>query len=102
MSSVLDDLRFATRSLRRRRTFAAVAIATIAVAIGTATAIYSVVDGVQFRSLPLRDAGRFVSVWQSDPERRTQPLLAASWDRVPLDYTDFITWREKQTSYTGV
>jgi len=102
MSSVLYDLRFAVRSLRRRRTFAAVAIATIAVAIGAATAIYSVVDGVLFRSLPLPKAGRLVSVWQSEPERRTQPLLSALWDRVPLDYTDFITWRAKQTSYTGV
>ena len=102
MDSVLADLRFAVRSLRRRPTFAAVAIATIALAIGAATAIYSVVDGVLFRSLPFRDPGRIVSVWQTDPGRRAQPLLANGWDRAPLDYTAYLVWREKQTSFDGV
>src|SRR4051812_24493571 len=58
------DARFALRSLRRRPTFAAVAIGTIALSIGAATAMFSVVDGVIFRSLPYRDADRIVWVWQ--------------------------------------
>src|SRR5436190_12915566 len=99
MDSLLLDLRFAIRSFRRRPTFAIVAIATIALSIGAATAIFSVVDGVLFRSLPFRDAGRLVGIWQTDPDRRAQAILAANWDRTPLDYTDFITWRAKQTSF---
>src|SRR5215217_7835286 len=95
MESLLLDARFALRSLRRRRTFAAVSIATIALSIGAATSIYSVVDGVLFRSLPYRDAGRLVAIWQTDSIRKAQPLLAANWDRVVLDYTDFPTWRSK-------
>ena len=102
MESLFLDLRFALRSLRRRPTFAAVTIATIALSIGAATAIYSVVDGVLFRSLPYHDAGRLVGVWQTDPDRRIQGILAPNWDRAPLDYTDFITWRAKQTSFVGV
>src|SRR5215212_3776677 len=74
MDTVLFDLRFALRSLRRRRTFAAVAITTIALSIGAATSIYSVVDGVLFRSLPYRDAGRLVAIWQTDSIRKAQPL----------------------------
>ena len=102
MDSVLSDIRFALRSLRRRPTFATVAIATIALSIGAATAIYGVVDGVLFRSLPFRDSGRLLSVWQTDPGRRAQPLLASGWDRAPLDYTAFLVWRAKQTSFDGV
>src|SRR4051812_35181263 len=102
MESLISDLRFAARSLRRRPTFAAVAIATIALSIGAATAIFSVVDGVLFRSLPYRDAGRLVGVWQTDPDRRAQSLLSANWDRVPLDYTDFLLWRSQQKSFTNV
>ena len=102
MDSVLSDIRFALRSLRRRPTFATVAIATIALSIGVATAIYSVVDGVLFRSLPFRDSARLVSVWQTDPDRRSQALLASGWDRAPLDYTAFLVWRAKQTSFDGV
>jgi putative ABC transport system permease protein len=102
VQTVLFDLRFAIRSLRRRPTFAVIAIATIALSIGAATAIYSVVDGVLFRSLPYHDARRLVAIWQTDPIRKKQAILAAYWDRTPLDYTDFITWRAKQTSFDGV
>jgi putative ABC transport system permease protein len=101
MESVLFDLRFALRSLRRRPVFTGVAIATIALSIGAATSIYSVVDGVLFRSLPYH-AGKLVAVWQTDTTRRQHPVLAAFWDRVPLDYTDFLTWRAKQTSFASV
>jgi putative ABC transport system permease protein len=102
MESLILDLRFALRSLRRRRLFAAVAISTVALSIGAATSIYSVVDAVLFRALPYRDAGRLVAIWQTDSTRKKQPILAASWDRVPLDYTDFITWRARQTSFSAV
>ena len=102
MDTILQDLRFAIRTLRRRPTFAAIAITTIALSIGAATSIYSIVDGVLFRSLPSHDAGRLVAIWQTDPDRKKQPILAAGWDRTPLDYTDFITWRARQTSFEGV
>src|SRR5689334_2672412 len=102
MESLLLDLRYAFRSLRRRRTFAFVAISTIALAIGAATSIYSIVDGVLFRSLPYRDASRIVAIWQTDSSRRTNPMLSAYWDRVPLDYTDFVRWRSRQTSFDAV
>jgi len=102
VETVLFDLRFAARSLRRRPTFAAIAIATIALSIGAATSIYSVVDGVLFRSLPYHDARRLVAIWQTDSVRKKQAILSAFWDRTPLDYTDFITWRAKQTSFDGV
>ena len=102
MDSLLLDIRFALRSLRRRPVFAAVAIATLMLSIGAATAIYSVVDGVLFRSLPYHDAGKLVAVWQTDEVRKKSALLSASWDRMTLDYTDFINWRAKQTSYSSV
>ena len=63
--------------------FAAIAIATIALSIGAATSIYSVVDGVLFRSLPYHDARRLVAIWQTDPDRKKNATLAANWDRVP-------------------
>jgi predicted permease len=102
MDTLLQDIRFAMRSLKRRRTFAIVAIASIALSIGAATSIFSIVDGVLFRSLPYHDSGKLVSIWQTDTIRKKQALLSANWDRVPLDYTDFITWRERQTSFTAV
>ena len=102
MEAFALDARFALRSLSRRPIFAAVAVGTIALSTGAATAMYGVVDGVLFRSLPYRDADRVVSVWQTDEVRRGQAVLSSGWDRVPLDYTDFLVWRERQRSFAGV
>jgi len=65
VSQLVQDLRFAARSLRRRRAFTSIAIATVALGIGAATSIYAVVDGVLLRPLPYRDAGRLVAIWQT-------------------------------------
>jgi putative ABC transport system permease protein len=54
---MFDDLKIAWRGLLHARGFAAVAVATFALAIGANTAIFSVADAVLFRPLPYRDAG---------------------------------------------
>src|SRR5215212_3834476 len=102
LEAIRLDVRFALRSLRRRPVFAGAALGTIALSVGAATAMYSVVDGVLFRSLPYRDADRIVRVWQTDEISRRQSVLSSNWDRVPLDYTDFLVWRERQQSFAGV
>ena len=58
MGSLVQDLHFTLRSLRRRPLFAVVAIITMALGIGATTAIYSIVDGVLLRPLPFRDSSR--------------------------------------------
>ena len=102
MEAFVADLRFALRSLRRRRTFAIVALTTIALSIGAATSIFSVVDAVLFRSLPYRDPGKLVAVWQTYPGWKKEPILASMAERIPLDYGDLLTWRTKQTSFTHI
>lgn len=62
MSSLLHDVRVALRSLAKAPTFALVTVATLAVAIGANTAIFSVVDGVLLSPLPYPDADRIVRV----------------------------------------
>jgi putative ABC transport system permease protein len=102
IDTLRSDIRFALRSLRRRRTFAIVAIATIALAIGSATSIFSVVDAVLFRGLPYRDPGRLVAIWETRPQWKKEPILAARWDRVTIDYGDYLPWRRHQTVFTQV
>ena len=58
LESLWQDLRFATRMLRKRRTFAAVAVSVIGLGIGASTTLFSAVDGVLLRSLPYPEADR--------------------------------------------
>jgi putative ABC transport system permease protein len=69
MDVLLQDLRWAARSLGRNPGFAAIAVICLALGIGANTAIFSMVHGILLRKLPFTDAERVVSL-QSTNERR--------------------------------
>jgi len=62
MQQLIQDLRFAIRGLVKRPGFALIAIVTLALGIGANSAIFSVVDSVLFRSLPLPDSQSLYAV----------------------------------------
>ncbi len=64
MFSLLRDARFALRLLRRSPGFTAVAVLTIALGVGAATAIFSVVYGVFLAPLPYTPADPMVALRQ--------------------------------------
>jgi hypothetical protein len=63
---MLNDLRYALRTLRMNRLFAAMAILSLALGIGANTAIYSFMDAILVRTLPVQDPGSLVVLkWHS-------------------------------------
>jgi putative ABC transport system permease protein len=75
METRLQDFRYAWRTLRRAPGFAATAILTLALGIGAATALFSLVHGVLVRPLPYRDATRLVLVLaEQDMEGASRPV----------------------------
>src|SRR5689334_1881632 len=67
MSDLLGDLRYAIRGLRRSPLFAIIAILTLALGIGATTAIFTLIDQVVLRRLPLPDPGALVQIHQEGP-----------------------------------
>jgi predicted permease len=64
MSTLFQNLRYAFRQLRRNATFSVVAATTIALGIGVTTVIFSLVNAVVLKPLPVEDPPRLVEVMQ--------------------------------------
>jgi len=64
---MIDDLRFAWRTLLHTRGFTVVAILTVALAVGANTAIFSIADAVLFRPLPYGDPDALHVVQMMNP-----------------------------------
>jgi predicted permease len=65
MTHLLADLRYALRSLKKAPLFTAVAITSIALGVGANTAVFTLLDQVVLRLLPVKDAKQIVQVTQS-------------------------------------
>jgi putative ABC transport system permease protein len=91
MGTLLQDVRYGLRGLRRNIAFTAVAVVSLALGIGANTAIFSVVNAVLLKPPPLRDADRLVMVWSE------QPKIGAVHDEVPpATYAD---WKAQNHSF---
>jgi putative ABC transport system permease protein len=75
----LQDLRFALRGWPKRPGFAIVAVLTLALGIGSTTAVFSVVDRILFRSLPYAHEDRLVSFGLLAPIEREEFMLGSSY-----------------------
>ncbi|MEJ2205895.1 MAG: ABC transporter permease [Gemmatimonadota bacterium] len=66
VTAMIQDLRFAFRSLLRRPGFSAVALFTLALGVGASTAVFTVVDGVLLEPLPFPEPDELVMAWAYD------------------------------------
>jgi hypothetical protein len=64
MTTILADLRYALRILRRAPLFTTVAILSLALGIGANTAIFTLMDQIVLRKLPIKDPGNLVTLFQ--------------------------------------
>jgi predicted permease len=92
LESVVRDARFVVLSIRRGPGFALTVVGTLALGIGAAAAMFTVVDHVLLRPVPYRDAGRLVTIQETDGTTR-------DWQ---APWIDIEQWREQSRSFSQI
>jgi putative ABC transport system permease protein len=92
LETTLYDVRHGLRGFRRNPGFTLTVIVTIAIGIGTTTAVFSIVDRILFRSLPYAHGDRLVSVGLIAPIQ-PQEFVLGGW---------YYDWRDHQTPFQSI
>ncbi len=96
MTTLLQDLRYGLRMLRKSPAFTIIALLTLALGIGANTAIFSIVNAVLLKPLPFPDSEQLTFL-TSAFER--QPGVAQPFS---VSYPDFFDWRAQAKSFAGM
>ncbi len=91
-ASVVRELRYATRGLRKSPGFSAAAIATLTAGIAASTVMFSILHGVVLARLPYREPERLMAVWEVGPEGRL-------WRPAPATLRE---WREHARAFESL
>lgn len=93
MQSFQPDLKYAAKSLLKRPAFSLVVILTLAIGIGANTAIFSVINAVLFKPLPIADEGSVVVL---------QEFRRDKGNDFGVSYLDFADWRSQSQSFSSM
>jgi len=92
METVVQDLRFALRQLRKDPGFALTAILILALGIGASVAIFAFVDAALVKPLPYADPTRLVAVNES----------TAAFSQNPISYANYVDWKRLNTVFSSM
>ena len=105
MESLWRDIPYAFRSLRRSPSFTIAAVLALGLGIGSATAVFSLLDGVVLRPLPYRDPQRLVMLWEVNPGKNLgreglSPVNLLDYRNVTGVFEDVAGWWVPQLTLT--
>ncbi len=94
MESLLQDLRYALRTLRKSPAFTLIAILTLALGIGANSAIFTVVNGVLLEPLAYDEPDRLVRIWERN--------LDAGFPRFSVSPPNYVDYRDQASSFEAL
>jgi hypothetical protein len=100
MTESLRNLRHALRSIRKHPGTAAVVVATIALAIGANTAIFSIADAVLFETLPVPDSDRLVRIYSTSEKDGSAPGSLGTY--LPSSFPNYEDLRDRNDTLQGL
>ncbi len=100
LEQILQDLRYSLRTLRKSLVFTAVAVLTLALGIGANTAIFSVLNSVLLRSLPVAHPEQLAFL--TDPDEHGAPFGSQTGERSLLAYSEFAYLRDHNQVFSGM
>ncbi len=98
-SDLWQDVRYAVRTLRKSPSFAIVAVLALALGIGVNTGIFTILNAVALRPLPVADAGRVVSVYQSLRGKFSRNVNGAG---SYFSYPEYLNYRDNNHTFSGL
>jgi predicted permease len=103
LETLLQDLQFGLRMLRKNPGFSLIAILTLALGIGANTAIFSLINSALLKPLPYPDAEQVVSVWEAPPGggRAVSPGAFKDWRAQSTKLSHVALLKDVQMNLTG-
>jgi putative ABC transport system permease protein len=95
VTTLLQDLRYGLRTLRKSPAFTVIALFTLSLGIGANTAIFSIVNAVLLKPLPFPESEKLVFMTSAFEKQGVARNFATS-------YADFLDWRSTAKSFTAM
>ncbi len=92
MGTLLEDVRYGLRMLRKNPGFTTIALLTLALGIGANTAVFSIVNGVLLNPLPFPDSDKLVTLFESKP----------NFKEGSISYPNFLDWQRDNHVFTSI
>jgi predicted permease len=93
LDTVLQDLRFGLRMLRKHPGLSLIVIVTFGLGIGYTSTVFNITNGFVHKELPFEDSERILALDRTDPARSIQ------YGEFTVPVHDFVEWRAQQSSF---
>jgi predicted permease len=92
MVSLINDIKYGFRQLRKNPGFTTIIVLTLALGIGANTAIFNIINTTFLRVLPYPDPDRLVYISEQN----------STGDTIPVSYPNFLDWQQQQDVFSGI